>query len=65
MVSNYSDGKTVSIANYEEEIHINSTTIHGGDIQTKDFVEWNEQKYKEKAEKGIIIRFILTRTGNR
>lgn len=47
-ISNYFDGKTTVISNYEEDIDINSTTLSGGTITGENFIEWKEKKIELK-----------------
>lgn len=47
-ISNYLDGKTTIIANFDEDIDINSTTIPEGYVFGENFTEWKEGKIKRK-----------------
>lgn len=47
-VGNYNDSQTILLADYQEDIDLQSTTISGGSIMGENLQQWKEEKVRVK-----------------
>ncbi|MED5050702.1 hypothetical protein P9850_02305 [Anoxybacillus rupiensis] len=52
-ISDYWDGNTMMVANFDEDIDFSTTTLKGGRLVGKTLKEWREEKVKMKYVGGL------------